>query len=579
MSTPGLSQEQVEELVRAYVARVVRRYVPFVVGVVTLALIVAFVPTVSPSEQRTALGGSGQKTSALTDGGGGSSDQPLENGPAAADTSAPGTPGVTSRPRSGGGAIGRAVSPAAGQPLKDGCPGGQRQFPWSTYAPCAVRFSGNNGGATSRGVSEKSIVASFRISNSGQSAVIEAAAQGASQSQQEYVEDFKVFVDYFNSKFELFGRKVELKVFQGQGDWLAEYQGQNLEGAQADAATARDLGAFVDMTSAISATTPPYAEALAAQKVISAGGVAASARFLERLAPYAYTAVPTLTVLGNHWAALVCQRMTGLPAAFAGDPLMRGQARAFGIVVPEVPDYKAVGDEFQRRITECGAKVARRVDYSINLATLAQQHASIAAQMKAAGATTVVCFCDNVSPTVLTRAATQQQYRPEWVATAPGDNYGQQRDPDQWAHAIVTSGSLPAPTKTEAYRVYKMARPNEEPKGGYWLPMTYYSAMLLFSSLQSAGPNLSPQTFMAGEFALPPSLPGADLPWSFGRNVFSPVLGLQIGWWNPSAPSPENGNNGTSISCKEADGEWKPAQTYTPAAYAPARTQLRCFGS
>ena len=76
----------------------------------------------------------------------------------------------------------------------------------------------------------------------------------------------RTLVAYFNRVYDLYGRHVELKVYNGQGDFLAEFQNQNIQGAQADGARARDLGAFADVS--IVTMTQPYSEALVSQRII-----------------------------------------------------------------------------------------------------------------------------------------------------------------------------------------------------------------------------------------------------------------------------------------------------------------------
>ena len=451
---------------------------------------------------------------------------------------------------------------------------------WSHYAaPCVPAFHGGNGGSTALGVTATTITVSARISNSGESAAVEASAQGAFPTQQEYLHDLQTYITYFNSQFQLYGRHVVLKVFQGQGDWLQEYQGQDLGGAQADAATAHDMGAFADATTGIDATTPVYAADLADTHVISIGGVVASQSFLEQYAPYIWTALGTVTDVADFDGAMICQRMAGLPAAFAGDAATRMQKRVFGIINPENPDYSQAGDMIQNDIRGCGGTVGKRVNYALDISTLETQDVSAVAQMKAAGVTTVVCLCDNVSPIFLTHAADQQQYHPEWISLNAGDQYEQLRAQDQWAHALSPGGKTLDPRTTEAYHVYKLADPNGEPAELTRLSLAYGVAMQLFNGLQVAGPHLTPATFEQAEFSLPSSQPGGDLgPWTYGRNAFSPLAATRIGWYNPNTQSPLDNKPGSWQSCGGADGGYHPIRTYDPAAYGRAHTQLNCFG-
>src|SRR5205823_2175730 len=106
------------------------------------------------------------------------------------------------------------------------------------------------------------ITVTLRISNGGQSAALLATAGTAADSlggnQDGVAADMQTLVSYFNKVYDLYGRHVQLKVFNGQGDFLAEFQNQNIQGAQADAARARDEAAFADTS--IVTQTQPYTE-------------------------------------------------------------------------------------------------------------------------------------------------------------------------------------------------------------------------------------------------------------------------------------------------------------------------------
>jgi hypothetical protein len=569
-------------------AKVARRYLPVVATLAALVLIIALVPSVSDSRPpvRPLASGAGAGLGA------GSEASPSNTtGASSALGAGPAVPASSSPSVAGGpGAQLDAGSPARGSQSPSqspsgvarsgvACGTGVRQVTWSHYAPlCVPAFTATNGGATWRGVTGSTITVTYRLSQSGEAAAVNAAAQGAFPSQQQVLSDLQTYVNFFNTKFELYGRHVDIKTFAGQGDWVAELQNQNLGAAQADAVTAHDKGAFADISQAIDVSTEPYVQDLAAEGVISVGGVVASQPFLERNAPYVYTVIPTITDLGNFEGSLLCQRMAGLPAVFAGDPLLKSTTRVFGIINPENPDYAVSGATVEKDLRGCGSRVAKHITYALDIPTLSTQDTSIIAQMKAAGVTTVVCgICDDVSPLFLTRAADAQGFHPEWVTIDDGDQYGQLYSQSQYRHAVGPGEATPVPSTTEAYKVFRLANPNGQPAELSRLGVAYAVALQLFDGLQAAGPELTPTTFERGEFSLPPSLTGGDLgPWQFGAGVFSPQAGLPVGWYDPNAVSPINGQRGSWRSCAGDDGafhSWVP-----PSAFGPVHTQLRCFG-
>ena len=318
-----------------------------------------------------------------------------------------------------------------------------------------------------------------------------------------------------------------------------------------------------------------YAEALASNKVLSFGTQLLSQDWYQRQAPYAYEWQPTGDALAEFNANEVCQRMAGQPAVFAGDAVYKKTTRVFGLLVPDTPDTKKTGDLLEAKLAACNVKLAKRIDYSVNLATMQSQATSSIAQMRAAGVTTVLCSCDPLSPIFLTSAADQQGYNPEWDAQWWTDNLARNYSQTQWAHAITNSGTFPDIKKTEAYTTYKLANPSGEPAEKSYVNV-YWNLMTMYLGLQGAGPNLTPQTFQQGFGSTPDSASGADFgPWSFGSNQFSPRHHFQIGWWNPSAVSKYDGGTGAYQDCNGG--------TYykynDPKSFAPANTQLQCFGS
>ena len=53
------------------------------------------------------------------------------------------------------------------------------------------------------------------------------------------------------------------------------------------------------------------------------------------------------------------------------------------------------------------------------------------------------------------------------------------------------------PKQAEWYKVYKRANPTGEPaERPIWLAATYYAALAAFSTIEQAGPNLNPVSFM-----------------------------------------------------------------------------------
>ena len=452
------------------------------------------------------------------------------------------------------------------------CGAGARQVSWSRYAPtCVPAFSGANGGSTTHGVSASTVTITYRLANSSQQAAINSIGGGAVPQDGAYIQDLNTYARLFNKQFETYGRTVKIVPYQGQGDYVSEDSGQNLAGAQADAATAFDLGAFADETFPITASQP-YEEDLAAEKVIGLSGVGLPQSWYVKFAPYEYAYSPDGTKFADWEVNLVCSRLAGLPAVFGGSGVS-GHTRVFGLISPENPVYvedaNTVASGLQAR---CGVRLAKRVSYAIDVTQFEAQATSIDAQMKTAGVTTVICLCDPLMPIFLTNSADSQGWFPEWNPPDYFDPDGRLQSSDQWVHTIAFGGGSLPRNQTEAYRSFQLADPGGSPAEEYYF-IAYYCLLQLFSTIQAAGPDLTPQSFEKAFFSLPPSLPGGDAgDWRYGPGNFTPESDSTIGHWDPNAISNEDGKKGAWESCDS-----NTFYSFTDASsWAPAHTQLHC---
>ncbi|MCU1450579.1 MAG: hypothetical protein JWP02_2749 [Acidimicrobiales bacterium] len=584
LGLPNADQAEVEAAVRRYLSRVARRYSPLLIGFVVLLLVVALVPSVTP-EKRTEAQSTGQDTQA--GGGSGATTDSTIAGATATNGAAGPTGGAAAAGASRGIAVPRGITAAAAAGsagvTRSGvnCGPGVRQVPWSKYAPiCIPAYKGNNGGNTSpatQGVTGDTITLSFRRTNSAEEkAAFSIARNAAPGSDDEYLSDLRAYVDLFNKNYELYGRHVVVKDYQPQGDNLEEDQGRDLAGAQADASKAKDLGAFADVTQSPSlAATVPYMEYLAGEKVIGIGAIGITADWFKRLAPYEFSPIPDATKAAVAGVHALCQRSAGMPAIFAGDPLYKNQQRKFGLVSPDYPEALKAADVFQNGLRrECGVKFERRISYTIDVARFGDQSASMAAQMKAAGVTTLICACDPLVEITFSQAADGQQYHPEWLVTNFYDPQARETSQNEWKNAIAgTYIKFPPRAQRESYRIFKLSRPNTEPAERYF-DLAYQMAVYTFSALQGAGPNLNPQTFQQAMFNMPRSELGELGTWGGGAQAFTPNLDAIFGWWDPNRVSDFDGGKGMWVPCE--GGRWFPYDD--PSTYGPAHTQVHCFG-
>ena len=560
----------VREEVRRYVTAVGRRYVPVVAGALVLVLLVVLVPdrtsrSSAPSVSSNA--GTGGEQSAL----GGSPDAAAAaNGATNAATGAPGarkTSGVSGTGRASGVATGAAGTTASGV----SCGAGVRQVTWTPYSPlCVPRFSGNNGGATSHGVDGSTITLVLRRPSDWDAF---AGGTGA-PSFAAMAHDTQVLVNFFNGQFELYGRKVVVKTFNGQGSFTTETADQGQAAANSDAQQAYDLGGFIDGWPFATGT---YADAEASRKIIHfAPGTSLSSFHPNQPYRYGMPAGPVSETQGYGVAAVGCQRMANMKAAFAGDNAYHAINRKFAVLEPEQPAFAGGADiVVQQMRANCNVQV-EKITYSADLTTIPQQSTQISARLKADNITTVLMLTDPITSQFMTNAASAEAYRPEWVFTVWAQAMARQGDQSQLAHSIVVApwhATIEPPAGRLCHRIYKLADPGSEPQSGAsGLDLTCPLLMAIYAGLQQAGPNLTPQTFENGWFSLPDSNGSADFGrWSFAANQFSPLASFSLLWWNGSAKSQYDGGT----------GEWEPCRGPVDFPYRNPQMgsgPVTCFG-
>jgi hypothetical protein len=476
----------------------------------------------------------------------------------------------------------RANAPAAaGAGVRAGsdCSGGTRQDGNSAYSPPCLDFSGSNGGATSRGVTGDTITVSFRdLGNPlGKNSELEKTAEkkGIFASPEATKRTREALLQYFNTHFQLYGRKVKLVVYKGRGDSFKELSGSGQEAANADALkVGQEIKAFADM----SAISQPYLDALVRQHVISFGGLHLPAAYYRARAPYAWGQLVDCTTLLRSAVDLLSKRMPPSGNAVrAGSAHLRTEQRKYGLVVPDDAVYAQCVNDARPLLKAAGIAITKEIRYSLDFSTMQQEAPNMAAQLKSAGVTTVILVTDPLLPFFLSGSATQQDFWPEWFLTGTvltdADAAGQFYDQDQWQFAYGQSfiADVLQGKASESYRAYKAVRPQDEPTAAR--DLDYYSLLMLFIGLQMAGPDLTPETFQRGMFAYP----GYNGPlghWSWGPNDYTAIDDAREIYYDRHAISPFDDQPGRYVA-PDADhryrGNWpsKAPPAPIPPAAAP----------
>jgi hypothetical protein len=528
------------------VAYHLRHYLPLYVFGTIFALLLALFPTVD------ALRDDGGSTAATTGGfqgdtsGAGAAPNTVTGGESLA--TGPGTAVAGSAPSaaggaSTGGAVAAGAASASTAPVQQAasgvtrggfdCQPGVRQLPFSTYAPpCVPKFEGDNGGATYRGVTaeEIKIVVRHQADASGPNAraVDEANRAAGSADRGSALEIAKTYTELFNNTFELYGRKVVYVDYEGTGIGTEEAQSKGREAACADAtAIADDVKGFgVILYTTAQIESEPFSACAAKKQLFVPNGAAYfPEKYFREWDPYVWNRVMECERITGDLAEYIGKRLLNRPARWAGDPVFQKQDRVFGTYVPDNDGYQHCVRMFEQKLKdEYGGSIKHRVNYQLDVSRFPDQAANAVVQFKAAGVTTLINACDQISTIFLTQAADSQRWYPEWliigVAAQDTDGNGRLFSQNQVDGHLFGMSQLGRDKdinskEGEAYKAWKMVRPDAEPPPGFGL--VYYGVLDMFTKLQVAGPTLNPQNVAAGMHALPDGggATGAFGTWSY----------------------------------------------------------------
>jgi len=519
--------------------RLLRGYGPLAVLAGMLLLMSVLVPSKVQDSANLTTSGSGLSTGS---GSGSTGSGTSAEGPETVATTPEGAEGGAGGGEAGGGEGAVAPPGASG-----GCPDRQEQVPGDPYSPPCIAFSGSNGGATSKGVTDTTIKVAYRVLNEKgfQQTLAQLAGASLSDSPDSVVRTVQALADYFNQRFQFYGRKIEIVPYDGKGSNTNELLGKGREQAVADAIkVAEEIGAFADL----SATSEPYAGALADRGVIGFGTPYLSRKWHEDRAPFAWSIATDGSIVSEFAAEYAAKKLYGGNADHAGGNL-KGQPRKFGTLAPENSWYQESVDNAEQVLRDQGKEPGYRRAYVLDLGTMSDQATRIIADFKDKGITTILCGCDPILPVFLSGVANREKYYPEFIivgtALTDADIVGQLWKPEFASHAFGVSpldGFVP-PTQTIAYAAYKSVR-DDEP--AFSVDLIYYQMYMLAIGLQMAGPDLNPATFEAGMFAYPAKTGPFGL-WKFGPGDRTAANDVREIYWDAGAVSTYNGKNGAYI--------------------------------
>lgn len=480
-------------------------------------------------------------------------------GEAGGDSSTgPGTTAPPTRPP-----VGPSTGPSGG-PVIDvarvsrcvGNPPRQTEDPQSP--PCIPYFEGDNGKATSPGVTENEI----RI-----------AMPNASG------DDIVQLERYFNTRFQFYGR--QMKIVRDVGCF-----GGTPASAKSAAQGIAALNVFGTVGFCdIGGVEYYFYDELARNKIVSVSN-RVTVQYEKDLAafhPYEWTYLPTFDKASRHLAELNCS-LKGKPAAYAG-PQYIGATRKFGLISNKFtdapsPDLSAA----DAALAACGIDPVRaQITYEREGGTggqgaspqTAQEVAAAIVRMKDAGVTTIIVLTHSLTTRQIYAALEGQGYQPEIAISTNfynDEDLGIAQMPkSQAAHTfgISTWNKFVRVADEPWYAALKEIDPNYRfccpPFGYYGARFDYHAMLVMAAGIQMAGPNLTPESFARGlQTARWPNPPTEKWPGkvTVSEGTHSYMEDAAAIWFDNSAASEYSGRGAfcyVENGARRRVGQW-PAQ-------------------
>jgi hypothetical protein len=421
---------------------------------------------------------------------------------------------------------------------------GRVAIPYTNAVPCVKPFSGDNGGATTQGVTADSIKVVVYQGDPAKNPLQAAQVSNAgaeSNNLDSAAETYRGYFDLFSKYYELYGRKIDLQFFKGTGGPMDEVAARN------DARAIAEMKPFAVLSGANQ--TPAWSDEIVADGMMCVGNcsLAVPQAFVAAHRPYLYGVGPTPEQAALLTSRLVTDLLKDKKAQYAGDAL-KSKERKFGVVHYDTVDgqQKEAFATLKSSLSKGGVKLAADIPFLLDLAKAQENARTMIAKLKDAGVTTVIFTGDPLMPKYLTTEATAQDYFPEWVI---GSNvlvdialFGRTYDQQQWAHAfgLALTAARGTQKAQESYNLYEWGLGKPPPNNTYGV--IFSDLVPLFTGIHMAGPDLTPQTFEAGWFRYPVSGGTPTIPkQSRGDHGLWP--GTDFGgsddtgliWWNPDA--------------------------------------------
>jgi hypothetical protein len=446
------------------------------------------------------------------------------------------------------------VPPAAAAGNVGACSG--PQVPGDPYSPPCTTFSGNNGGATSRGVASNQIVVTYMNPTDGSQSIdqeIESVTGSYNsvifpETYAQMINTLQQLVTYFNKHFQFYGRQIVLKVFNGEQDTA----GDNAGDVQADALDVADtMGAFAE----INATNEAYVNALTAQHVVNFSDIYANEGVYQADSPYAWSSVPDCTEIGQDVGAVAAKDLVGQPTSWGGTGVANGQPRKFAVVYDDLPYVQSCAQEITSALTAAGQPPAATIAYSTDASVATATAQSTVQQLNNDNITTVLCMCDPVGELLFADDMQNDHYEPEWliggIEAEETDDIAQEMPQSVWAHVAIVTSEEAVGGKYGSTIAYFAAK-SEDTNGSLIVNEVdelYERLYQLALGIQLAGPDLTPQSFAKGLWSYKGGQGeyGPQIYDDNGTDYWNVTHQFEVGWYNPAVESQSDGAQGTWV--------------------------------
>lgn len=442
----------------------------------------------------------------------------------------------------GGEGVGGPPAKATGRAPPRACPRGFGNPPRQTESlyspPCAVAFTGDNGGATHAGVTADTV----RVAVSGVTGSMPSGEfcydQVAQPTENATDRTFRVLQTYFNQVFQLWRRTIVL---------CAVNNGANATEQRAAAEQVVDEFQAFGHANA----SPVGCTALKRRARVCFTAQLPADWFRQR-DPNAWSWYMDGTKLMRFASEYVCRKLVGKAAVYAGDPVLQQTKRKFGILYYDHPDFRTNADFLRQQLTnECAAPLATSIGYDIESGDGQTNLSTAMARFRTDGVTTIIPLNDYLTNVIATNSANGSSYFPEWFTVGYGaldrNTLARLQTQTQWAHAFgLTALDMELPsTETDCYRAYQAIDPAGEPRPAI-CEFVFPSLQMTVAGIQQAGPQLTPVNFRSGLHKIGYRF-YTDKVWAigggFGPDDYTYTDNVAEIWWDPSATDPKDGQS------------------------------------